>query len=103
MNQSQLVLLFTVLTLILISCTDVRSPSVLSAKRLSGACSVLSRSLLAGFELFHVPAANGQVTLVLVHAVGKTLDVGGTWASGFGRGGRLRVKVVVHGSAILGI
>lgn len=57
---------------------------------------VLSCSLLAGLELLHVPAADGQVALVLVHAVGEALDVRGAGAACLGGGG-LRVQAIVHG------
>lgn len=57
---------------------------------------VLTSSLLASLELFEVPAANGHVALVLVHAVGETLDVRGAWTGGFS-GRALGVQGVVHG------
>lgn len=59
---------------------------------------VLSSGLLASFQLLHIPTADGQVALVLVHAISEALDVGGTWARGFGRGG-LAVQGIVHGAA----
>ena len=39
------------------------------------ATAILSSSLLASLELIKVPAANVQVTLVLVHALTETLDL----------------------------
>lgn len=51
---------------------------------------------MTGLELFEVPAANSHVALVLVHAVGETLDVRGAWTGGFG-GRALGVQGVVHG------
>jgi hypothetical protein len=57
---------------------------------------VLSCSLLAGLELLEVPTANGHVTLILVHAIGEALDVGGAGTLGFG-GGVLSVQGVGHG------
>lgn len=56
---------------------------------------VLSSSLLAGLELFEVPATDGHVALVLVHAVGEALNVGGARTGSFG-GRTLAVQSIVH-------
>lgn len=50
---------------------------------------------MAGLELFEVPATDCHVALVLVHAVGEALDVGGARTGSFGGRG-LVVQSVVH-------
>jgi hypothetical protein len=64
---------------------------------------VLSSGLLTSLQLLHVPAANGHIALVLVHAVGEALDVCGTRTRGLVRAA-LTVKCIgTHGIAGVGI
>lgn len=60
---------------------------------------VLSGSLLASLQLLHVPTADGHVALVLVHAVGKTLDVRGTGTRGLVRAALTVQGIGTHGVA----
>lgn len=64
---------------------------------------VIPSGLLASLQLLHVPAADGHVALVLVHAVGEALDVGGTGARGLVRAALAVESVATHGIARVGI
>ena len=52
--------------------------------------------MLASLELLHVPSADRHIALVLVHAVGEALDVGGAGTVCLS-GSALAVKGIGHG------
>lgn len=64
---------------------------------------VLPGGLLASLQLLHVPAADGHVALVLVHAVGEALDVRGTGARGLVRAALAVQGIGAHGVAGVGV
>lgn len=71
---------------------------------------VIPRRLLASLQLLHVPPADIQVAVVLVHAAREVLDVHGARAGGFLASGGVGVvcaglsvvEVVLGGGGLLG-